>query len=140
MIIAVDFDGTIVEHAYPAIGKPIPFAIDVLKRLQNECHHQLILWTVREGELLDQAVEYCRQRGLEFYAINKNYPEEVWDDTTPRKLTADMWIDDRNLGGLPDWGVIYEMIHNRWTYEEYVRQIQSDKSETPSFWRRLFLK
>jgi hypothetical protein len=68
------------------------------------------LWTVREGELLDQAVEYCRQRGLEFYAVNKNYPEEVWDDTTPRKLTADMWIDDRNLGGLPDWGIIYRMV------------------------------
>ena len=60
MIIAVDFDGTIVEHAYPAIGKPIPFAIDVLKRLQTECHHQLILWTVREGELLEDAVNYCR--------------------------------------------------------------------------------
>ena len=72
MIIAVDFDGTIVEHAYPAIGKPIPFAIDVLKRLQSECHHQLILWTVREGELLDDAVNYCRERGLEFYAVNRN--------------------------------------------------------------------
>ena len=57
-----------------------------------------------------------------------------------RKLKADLYIDDRGVGGLPDWGVIYEMIHNKWTYEEYVRQIQSDKSETPSFWRRLFLK
>jgi hypothetical protein len=65
---------------------------------------------VREGELLDDAVNYCRERGLEFYAINKNYPEEKWEDGTPRKLTADMWIDDRNLGGLPDWGTIYRMI------------------------------
>ena len=75
MIIAVDFDGTIVEHRYPAIGKEIPFAIDTLKKLQEE-GHRLILWSVRENELLDEAVEFCRQRGLEFYAVNTNYPEE----------------------------------------------------------------
>ena len=53
MIIAVDFDGTIVTHEYPRIGREIPFAIDTLKRLQDEGHHQLILWTVREGTLLE---------------------------------------------------------------------------------------
>ena len=69
MTIAVDFDGTIVEHEYPYIGKEIPFAIAALKKLQAE-RHLLILWSVREGELLDEAVEYCRKRGLEFYAVN----------------------------------------------------------------------
>lgn len=48
MVIAVDFDGTIVEHKYPQIGRPIPFAFDTLKQLQNE-NNTLILWTVREG-------------------------------------------------------------------------------------------
>ncbi|MDD3405091.1 MAG: hypothetical protein PHH23_02345 [Paludibacteraceae bacterium] len=110
MIIAVDFDGTIVEHAYPAIGRPIPFAFDVLKRLQDENHHQLILWSVREGALLEEAVEFCRSNGLEFYAVNKNYPEEKSEDGTSRKLNVDLYIDDRNVGGLPDWGVIYRMI------------------------------
>lgn len=57
MIIAVDFDGTIVEHRYPQIGKEIPFAIATLKKLQKE-HHLLILWSVREGKLLKEAVEY----------------------------------------------------------------------------------
>ena len=76
MLIAVDFDGTIVEHRYPEIGKEIPFAISTLKRLQEE-GHRLVLWTVREGALLDEAVEFCRQRGLEFYAVNANFPEEV---------------------------------------------------------------
>ena len=75
MKIAVDFDGTIVEEAYPYIGKPIPFAIDVLKRLIYEDQHQVILWTVREGKLLDEAVEYCRRQGVEFYAVNKLHPE-----------------------------------------------------------------
>ena len=111
MIIAVDFDGTIVENAYPKIVKEIPFAIDTLLRLQED-HHQLILWTCRVGEELDEAVEFCRKRGLVFFACNKNYPEEKRMQDTPRKLTADLFIDDRNLGGLPDWGVIYAKIKN----------------------------
>ena len=78
MVIAVDFDGTIVEHRYPRIGEEIPFAIDTLKLLQQE-KHRLILWSVREGALLDEAVEWCKARGLEFYAINKDYPEEQKD-------------------------------------------------------------
>lgn len=111
MIIAVDFDGTIVEHAYPKIGKEIPFAIETLVRLQHEFHHQIILWTVREGRLLDEAVAFCRERGLEFYAVNSNFLEE--DGTGKhysRKLKADLFIDDCNLGGIPDWGTIYQLI------------------------------
>ena len=110
MTIAVDFDGTIVEHEYPKIGKPIPFAIDVLKKLQYEDHHMLILWTVREGTLLDEAVEYCKNKGLEFYAVNKNFPEETLEPGISRKIVADIYIDDRNLGVIPDWGLIYRMI------------------------------
>ncbi len=141
MTIAIDFDGTIVEHRYPNIGKERPFAIATLKKLQSE-HHQLILWTVREGELLEEAVEFCRQRGLEFYAVNANHPDEVVCESPLhpcRKLSADMYIDDRNLGGIPDWGVIYEMVHNRWTYERYLQERQSVFEETkPSFLQRLF--
>ena len=110
MTIAVDFDGTIVEHDYPRIGKPIPFAIDVLKKLQEEGVHTLILWTMREGDLLQEAIDYCKKRGVEFYAHNKNFPEEEFDDDYVRKLAADIYIDDRNIGGLPDWGVIYRII------------------------------
>lgn len=113
MIIAVDFDGTIVEHKYPKIGKEIPFAVETLKRLQAD-HHTLILWSVREGQLLKDAVDWCRGRGLEFYAVNSNHPEDFYEGedtpTSPRKLKADLFIDDRNLGGLPDWGEIYHVI------------------------------
>ncbi len=108
MVIAVDFDGTVVEHEYPKIGKAIPFAIDTLLQLQKE-GHTLIMWTVRDGELLDEAVEYCARKGLRFYAANKNYPEEDVISAS-RKLNADLFIDDRNLGGLPDWGVIYRIV------------------------------
>ncbi|MDD2996852.1 MAG: hypothetical protein EOM47_11490 [Bacteroidia bacterium] len=110
LTIAVDFDGTIVTHEYPKIGKEIPFAIDTLKRLQKDFQAILLLWTVREGVELDEAVEFCRARGLEFYAVNANYPETNEREDQPRKLKADLFIDDRNLGGLPDWGVIYQMI------------------------------
>jgi len=109
MIIAIDFDGTIVEHKYPALGKEIPFAIQTLKMLQKK-GHQLILWTYRAGRELDDAVEFCRSRGVEFYAINKNYPEEVFDASISRKINANLYIDDRNFGGLPDWGEIYTQI------------------------------
>lgn len=118
MIIAVDFDGTIVEHLYPKIGKEIPFAIETLKLLIKE-QHRLILWTVREGELLEEAVNWCRERGVEFYAVNKDYPEEKMTDRgCSRKIKADLFIDDRNLGGLPDWGSIYSIIHEGKTIKE----------------------
>ena len=118
MTIAVDFDGTIVEHRYPEIGREIPFAIDTLKMLTKE-GHRLILWSVREGHLLDEAVEWCRKRGLEFYAVNKDYPEENREDKNySRKLKVEMFIDDRNVGGLPDWGVIYKMIAEKNSYRD----------------------
>ena len=142
MVIAVDFDGTIVEHRYPSIGKELPFAIDTLRQLAAE-GHRLILWTVREGQYLDDAVEFCRSRGLEFYAVNRDYPEEEQERNNhfTRKLKADLWIDDRNLGGLPDWGTIYEMIHHRLTYEDLMHRYESnDRDSAPkkSFWQRLF--
>lgn len=81
-------------------------------------HHWLILWTVREGRLLDEALAFCRDRGLEFYAVNRDYPEEEKgrNNHYSRKLKADLFIDDRNLGGLPDWGTIYGMIHDGTTF------------------------
>jgi hypothetical protein len=110
MKIAVDFDGTIVEHKYPEIGEEMLFAFETLKELQRQ-RHLLILWTFRAGKELDEAVEYCRQRGLEFYAVNKSYPEEEFDDSLSRKVDADVFIDDRNLGGFPGWIRVWELLN-----------------------------
>lgn len=143
MLIAVDFDGTIVEHKYPAIGSEIPFAIETLKRLAAE-RHKLVLWTVREGKLLDEAVDFCRKRGLEFFAVNREYPEEEKEQNRyySRKLKVDLFIDDRNLGGLPDWGVIYEMINKQLTYADllalYERQEQTNNKKKKGFFASLF--
>lgn len=108
--IAVDFDGTIVEHNYPAIGKEMLFAFATIKQLQKK-GHKLILNTYRIGPLLEEAVEYCRQNGVEFYAVNKNYPEEEITENTPRKLNVDVFIDDRNIGGFLGWSDIWQMLH-----------------------------
>lgn len=140
MTIAVDFDGTIVEHRYPSIGKEIPFAIETLKKLQDQ-RHRLILWTVREGRLLDEAVAFCRQRGLEFYAVNHDYPEEEAERNGhySRKLKADLFIDDRNLGGLPDWGVIYRMVTEKMSYADLLRaDAASRRPAKRGFLSRLF--
>ena len=107
--IAVDFDGTIVEHEYPKIGKEKLFAFRTLKELEK-LGARLILWTFRAGKELDEAVEYCRQNGIEFYAVNKNYPEEVIDETVSRKIDADVYIDDKNLGGFPGWSEVWQIL------------------------------
>lgn len=132
MTIAVDFDGTIVRHRYPAIGEEILFATQTLKKLIEE-RHQLILWSVREGHLLDEAVEWCRERGVEFYAVNRDFPEEdvTLNQHYSRKLKVDMFIDDRNVGGLPDWGTIYQMIHENKTYEQVLMSRMSREVEPP---------
>jgi len=108
--IAVDFDGTIVEHEYPEIGKEMLFAFLTLKEL-NKKGARLILWTFRSGKELEEAVEFCRKNGVEFYAVNKNYPEEVMNDTVSRKIDADIFIDDRNLGGFPGWSEVWQMLN-----------------------------
>ena len=110
MKIAVDFDGTIVDNKYPKIGKPKLFAFETLLELQKK-GHDLILWTYRSGSKLDEAVAFCKEHGLEFYAVNKNYPEEQEDDRMSRKIAADVYIDDRNLGGFPGWSEVWKMLN-----------------------------
>jgi hypothetical protein len=107
--IAIDFDGTIVDHEYPGIGKEKLFAFQTLKELEK-LGARLILWTFRTGKELDEAIEYCRMNGIEFYAVNKNYPEEIIDDTTSRKINVDIYIDDKNIGGFPGWSGVWQIL------------------------------
>lgn len=124
MVIAVDFDGTIVEHKYPAIGEEKPFACEVLRMLIAE-RHRLILWTVREGKLLDDAIQWCKKRGVEFWAVNSDSSDmfkEAKDRNLSCKLNADVFIDDSGIAGLPDWNTIYKIIHTGKTYEQILFQ------------------
>lgn len=138
MKIAVDFDGTIVEHAYPDIGKEMLFAFETLRELQKQ-KHQLILWTFRSGKELEEAVEFCRKNGVEFYAVNKSYPEEEYDPSVSRKISADIFIDDRNIGGFPGWGEIWQMLNP--VNDDVKSQIKNIRSHTKKpFIKRLLGK
>lgn len=138
MTIAVDFDGTIVEHKYPAIGRELPFATATLRQLMKD-GHKLILWSVREGELLDEAVEWCKAKGVRFYSVNQFLDEDGNEridsnDGNPsfsRKLKVDCFIDDRNVGGLPDWSAIYQIISRRITFEEYLNELANGGEDAP---------
>jgi len=109
LTIAVDFDGTIVEHRYPEIGEIIPGAFDVLRELQ-ENGHRLILWTVRDGIDLKNAVDFCLDHGIMFYAVNESHPNEEFNKYISRKVDADIFIDDRNIGGFLGWEKIREIL------------------------------
>jgi hypothetical protein len=119
LTIAVDFDGTIADHAYPDIGKPVPGAFKWLKAFRKK-GAQLILWTMRSdgqesGDVLAQAVEFCREHGVEFWGVNQN-PRQEWSKSP--KAYAHVYIDDaafgcplienKRMGGRPmvDWDVV----------------------------------
>ncbi|MFM7588376.1 MAG: BT0820 family HAD-type phosphatase [Bacteroidota bacterium] len=144
--IAVDFDGTVVEHAYPAIGQEMLFAFATLKRLQEK-GHKLILWSIREGRTLQEAVDYCKANGVEFYAVNANFPGEVLEPgVSARKVNADIFIDDRNVGGFRGWSEIYQMLHPE--DGPFFHQLENEKAhfnfrearKKKGFWARLFGK
>jgi hydroxymethylpyrimidine pyrophosphatase-like HAD family hydrolase len=133
--IAVDFDGTIVDHEYPLIGKEKLFAFQTLRELEK-LGARLILWTFRAGKELDEAVEYCRKNGIEFYAVNKNYPEEIFDDTVSRKIDADIYIDDKNLGGFQGWSEAWQILT---PYEQLQQEAEKRiSSARKNIFKRLF--
>jgi len=93
--ICVDFDGTIVEHMYPLIGAEVPFAINTLKWLQQH-KFNIILWTMRSGNTLQEAVDFVHKNGIKLYAVNENPDQRIW--TSSPKALADVYIDDAALG------------------------------------------
>ena len=92
--IAIDFDGTIVEHEFPAIGRPVDGAIETLKELQAR-GHKIILWTMRAGETLDAAIKFLSDNGITLYGVNVN-PDQTWSRSP--KAYAAIYIDDAALG------------------------------------------
>lgn len=133
MIIATDFDGTIVEHKFPKIGEELPFAIRTLKKLQEK-GHKVFLWTMRghpdlsrfphvhkdtgefiEQDTLQEALDWCKERGLEFDGVNES-PAQF---STSKKQYAALYIDDAALGcpvtsqGAVDWKRVVAQLHQQ---------------------------
>lgn len=94
-IFAVDFDGVLCENKWPEIGAPLEYNLCFIKELRR-LGNKVILWTCRSGLRLDHAIEWCRERGIEFDAVNENLIEAVvafGGDT--RKIYADYYFDDK---------------------------------------------
>ena len=96
-MVAVDFDDSIAYTHYPTIIKPLPHAMDVLRVLMNDPYTILILWTCREGEYLQQALDFCELYGIKFDYVNENCKERIeYYDNDSRKIGADLYIDDKS--------------------------------------------
>ena len=119
MLIAVDFDGTCVDHRFPYIGKTVPGAVETLRKLEADGHH-LVMYTVRtSGPLRDAAQAWFAENGINLYSIQVD-PEQVsWTDSG--KCNAELFIDDKAYGcplieveGFDnpclDWSKVYEYI------------------------------
>lgn len=138
LIIAVDFDGTIVEHKYPDIGPIIPGAFEVIRELQEK-GHKLILWTVRDGIDLKNAVDFCLENGIMFYAVNESYPNEEFNKYMSRKINADIFIDDRNIGGFIGWDNIRYILLPE-TVINFTPSTTTNQKGNRSFFQKLFGK
>lgn len=95
MVIAVDFDGTVVDHRFPAIGPDVPGAVVVLSELVNR-GAKIILWTMRSGQYLDAAVSWYNDKGIPLFGVNTNPEQITW--TKSPKAYANLYIDDAALG------------------------------------------
>lgn len=120
MIISIDFDGTIVEENYPGIGALKPGAIEVLMELSRRGHY-LILNTCRAGEDLLTALNFCLGLGIVFNRVNDNNPEMTAAHYPTRKVYADIYIDDHNLGGFPGWYKTLDIIDTAVEFDNVIR-------------------
>lgn len=113
-IMAVDFDGTLVEDCFPSIGPVNQRVWDAVVKAQQD-GYKLILWSCRTGSALHDAVEFCAERGLHFDAINENIDEiKILYSEDTRKVFADIYIDDRSAMLLPSGENFVRTGCNRW--------------------------
>lgn len=120
LVIGIDFDGTMVKHAYPEIGEPLEDAVDTVLSL-IAAGHKIILYTMRAGERLAEAVEYMEENDIELYGVNKNPTQHHWTESP--KIFCNLYIDDAALGcplvdpeksrPYVDWEEVRELLEER---------------------------
>lgn len=107
MIIAIDFDGTLHTGKWPDIGAPAPYAMEVMEQLRQEGHY-LIIWTCREGKQQTEMVNWLLEHKIPFDRINDHHPDSIkLYGSGARKIYAHLYVDDKQVGGLPAWWDIY---------------------------------
>jgi len=110
MVIAIDFDGTIVEFAFPKIGAPIKDSKHYINKLYDD-GHTIVIWTGRTTELLMNAVKFLNDNQYKYHSVNQNQPP-LFAHPGP-KIYADVYIDDLGILGIPSWEKIYHIIQQK---------------------------
>ncbi len=109
MIIAIDFDGVIVMDEYPAIGEPLPHMVEIMRSLFDR--HTLIINTCRMGTYATDAIRALGVMDVPFHFFNQNSPEQTEKyGSECRKISADLYLDDKNLGGFPGWETVFNEV------------------------------
>lgn len=126
MIIAIDFDGTIVQNKFPAIGQLMHEAKEYMNRLAADGHY-IIIWTCRSGDDIVKVVNFLLQEGIRFDRINENNPDNMAKYTNnSRKVYAHAYVDDRNVGGFLGWEMTYKLIGK--VEKEYQEKKKADEA------------
>jgi len=109
-IISCDFDGTLATKSYPECGELIEHAKEAVNALYDAGHY-IIIWTCRMDESLDLCREFLAKHGIKHHIVNEHHPEMIrhYGNNT-RKISADIYIDDKQVGGLPPWSEIMKIL------------------------------
>jgi hydroxymethylpyrimidine pyrophosphatase-like HAD family hydrolase len=109
-VIAIDFDGTIAEDKYPEIGPILPMAKNVINKLYRAGHF-IIINTCRVGGTMGDVEKFLEEMDVHHHYINTNLPSKIREyGVDCRKISADIYIDDKNLMHISDWGIIAEQL------------------------------
>lgn len=109
LILAIDFDGTIVKEIFPSIGPIRAGAVEYIRKLYDDGHY-IIIWTCREGEFKVDMKIFLEQNDIPYHRVNKGNPEAIEKYWDARKIGADIYIDDRGILGIPSWSEIYRIV------------------------------
>jgi hypothetical protein len=118
IVLAIDFDLTICMSDYPALGKMRPGAGSVIRTLYEE-GFGIVINTCREGHALSDAMHWLKEKDIPYDYVNCNFPHLITKyGADCRKISADMYIYDKGVEPLPNWGEIYELIQNKFKNKE----------------------
>lgn len=110
MIIAIDFDGTLHTGHWPSIGSPAPYAVEMMQKLKADGHY-LIIWTCRELQQQTEMINWLLEKQIPFDRVNDNVPGQAERyGNNARKVYAHLYVDDKQVGGLPRWDEIYDEV------------------------------
>lgn len=114
MILAIDFDGTIVTDRFPSVGELRPGAKRCINLLHSEGYY-IIIWTCRTQNKALEVAQFLQENGIHFDKINESSPMNVekYSGIDTRKVYADLYVDDRGLIDIPSWQEIYTIVHNK---------------------------